>query len=863
MIKYFYSLFVLSCLLWSPLKAQLSIQEIMYNNPGEDIYEYVKVWNFTQDDINLADYSMSAGLEATFPNIILTTGDFFFVVSDSMAFVSTFNFFDHPVVQATGALNNGGETITIINLDGEIIDEVSYSDGDGWPTFADGNGAALIFCGVDALDDKNDPALWNILPGDIDFEVDGQPIYGNLSGINFQCASRGIISFYSNRISVLENAGTISIPLYINVATQDTIDVEITTSDGTALAIEDYELTTANVFTDTDTMDVFAIELTINDDSDLEANETFEIEIPRASNQFLALTNTIEVTIIDNDEPLTEGLILTGVWDAQPGFSGTKGAEFYALNDIPDLSVYGVGVVNNGNGSDGVEFTFPAESVDAGTFIYLAEDEAEFMDYYGFAPNYIFTQININGNDAIELFENAQPLDVFGDANMDGTGTAWEYLDGWAYRISGSTQDFDAFNEGNWAYSGIDALDGPATNAEASNPFPIGTYSTMVSTEVILNDDSFTFPLGTTSGNLNVIANDAIPVVITDMVIETPPLSINVVVNADFSIDFTAADGFCGGDAFSYAIFYDGGVQEAFVSIDIDCPANFPLLDISQVTMEDADGVATEIGTTCELIGNVYGVNLSTTGALFTIIDDNGDGIAVFNNESNLGYEVTEGDVVSVRGTITQFLGLTEIVAVEIEKIGEGANLLDARTVSVLDESTESNLVEIDGLRYVDITQWGGGNSGFNFMVTNGTNEFVIRIDNDVDLFLLPAPGNESASMIIAGIGGQFDSSSPFDGDYQLLPRNESDISFIIISVDDVLGTQLELYPNPTSKSLTLTSEEPLDEVRISDAMGRLMIQVQKPALQSEIDVQSLNAGMYTVQCIKGESTFALRLIVQ
>jgi hypothetical protein len=866
MIKYLHTLIFFCSLAFLPLQAQLSIQEFMYNNPGEDLYEYVKIQNRSGAALNIADYSMSAGMEATFPDYTLNSGNWFFVVADSVAFASDFAdnlSSENIIVQATGALNNGGETIAISDASGQVIDVVTYSDGDGWPTFADGNGSSLTYCGP-LMADKSNPELWNLTVFPLGVIVNDQPIYGLLGDVVSQCNSRGSVTFYTNKISVLESAGIASIPIYIYRANQDLVEVEFTTADGTAMVVEDYQLITSAVSSDNDTIDTYMIEVMINDDSVQENDETFTLSFDFFTSTYLSLTASIEVNIIDNDTPLTESLILTGVWDAQPGFSGTKGAEFYALDDIPDLSVFGVGVVNNGNGTDGVEFTFPAESVDAGTFIYLAEDELEFMDYYGFAPNYTFGQINVNGDDAIELFENAQPLDVFGDANLDGTGSAWEYLDGWAYRVSGTSQDFDTFNEGNWTYSGVDALDGPATNAETANPFPIGTYSTMVSTEVILNDDSFTFPVGTTSGNLDVIANDQIPVAINTMAIESPPSNISVVVNPDFSIDFSAPNGYCGTDNFSYVIFYDGGVQEAFVSLSIDCPINYPLLDISSVTVEDAEGVATEIGTSCELIGNVYGVNLSTTGALFTIIDDNGDGIAVFNNDSNLGYEVTEGDVVSIRGTITQFNGLTEIVADEIEKVGESAALLNARSVDFLDESTESNLVELNSVMYVDITQWGGGNSGFNFSVRDNNGfESEIRIDNDVDLFLMPAFGDEFSTLDIRGIGGQFDNSSPFDGGYQLLPRYASDINFTFVSVDDVLGTQLDLFPNPTSKSLTLTSEEPLDEVRISDAVGRLMIQIMNPALQSEIDVQSLNAGMYTVQCIKGDSTFALRLIVQ
>ena len=68
--------------------------------------------------------------------------------------------------------------------------------------------------------------------------------------------------------------------------------------------------------------------------------------------------------------PPTNSLIITGVFDAKNG-SSPKGVEMYVKNDIDDLSLYGVGSANNGGGTDGQEFTFPAVSVTAGQFIYL------------------------------------------------------------------------------------------------------------------------------------------------------------------------------------------------------------------------------------------------------------------------------------------------------------------------------------------------------------------------------------------------------------------------------------------------------------------------------------------------------------
>lgn len=155
------------------------------------------------------------------------------------------------------------------------------------------------------------------------------------------------------------------------------------------------------------------------------------------------------------------------------GLSGglPKAIQLFAINNIVDLSVYGVGSANNGGGSDGEEFTFPAISVAAGTTLYLASEDRGFTSYFGFAPNYVSSAANVNGDDAIELFENGSLVDVFGDINVDGSGEVWEYMDGWAWRNpeSGPSPTFDPAA---WSFSGANALDGVLTNATAPSPFP-------------------------------------------------------------------------------------------------------------------------------------------------------------------------------------------------------------------------------------------------------------------------------------------------------------------------------------------------------------------------------------------------------
>ena len=131
-------------------------------------------------------------------------------------------------------------------------------------------------------------------------------------------------------------------------------------------------------------------------------------------------------------------MVITGIIDGPLSGGTPKAIELYVLDDIQDLSLYGVSSITNGAGSSAgtIEYSFPSDAVTSGTYIYLssATDDTNFH-IFGFASTYQNGVLG-NGDDSIELYENGQIIDTFGDVNTDGTGQPWDYLDGWAYRNS-------------------------------------------------------------------------------------------------------------------------------------------------------------------------------------------------------------------------------------------------------------------------------------------------------------------------------------------------------------------------------------------------------------------------------------------
>jgi len=186
-------------------------------------------------------------------------------------------------------------------------------------------------------------------------------------------------------------------------------------------------------------------------------------------------------------------LILVGLAHAN---ADVKVSEYYVVNDIDDLSIYGVGCAQNGGGTDSIEWSFPAASFSAGDRIIVGTDTAAFEAYFGFEADFYDTggsAHNFNGNDAFELFKDGLPVDVYGDINVDGDGQSWEYSTTWVYRNCETGPDGTVFVESNWTIAPLDALDNTVTFNTAPIPYPLGSFEPEESCEGLVSEGGTDF----------------------------------------------------------------------------------------------------------------------------------------------------------------------------------------------------------------------------------------------------------------------------------------------------------------------------------------------------------------------------------
>lgn len=274
-----------------------------------------------------------------------------------------------------------------------------------------------------------------------------------------------VLSLSSDVLEIEENNGTTTIMASLDKISENDVTATIVIG-GTASETLDYNVTgNLNITIPAGSLSA-SITLTSVLDGQNEGDETITLSL---SNVVNATNDSQELTIIIKEQLPAISLkgILALTWDGSGGNDG-KAIHLIANQDIADLSIYGLGIANNGGGTDGLEYSFPAMSVSVGDDILVAREPALISNYFGGCTNEFEhvlqanTSISQNGDDAIELFSGTTIIETYGDADVDGTGEAWEYKGSWAYKFNGS-----------WTYGGIDCSVGSSTTQSSSCVYPI------------------------------------------------------------------------------------------------------------------------------------------------------------------------------------------------------------------------------------------------------------------------------------------------------------------------------------------------------------------------------------------------------
>ena len=245
---------------------------------------------------------------------------------------------------------------------------------------------------------------------------------------------------------------------------------------------------------------------------------------------------------------------------------------------------------------------------------------------------------------------------------------------------------------------------------------------------------------------------------------------------------------------------------------------DLPIYNIGTVNKQTkSDGTPDSSGVFCRVFGVVYGVNTRSAGLGFTLRDGTG-GLGIFSPTNTYGYSVKEGDSVMVQGRISHFQGTAQMDFLDtIIWISSNSKLKNAKVISKVDASTESDLCQLRRVILVDETEWpvdALNANGFRYVRVIGTNGQIdtLNIDAETDIDGKPAP---VGYFNVMGLGVQYDNKAPYFEKYYLAPRSISDFSVANLPVikfskktDEVTeladSFKMELLISPTDENFSV-----------------------------------------------------------
>lgn len=242
--------------------------------------------------------------------------------------------------------------------------------------------------------------------------------------------------------------------------------------------------------------------------------------------------------------------------------------------------------------------------------------------------------------------------------------------------------------------------------------------------------------------------------------------------------------------------------------------AGAQVITIAEARMDsDGDGIPDLLGETVTISGIVTcETTLFSTSGYSFYMQDATAGINVYAYEAP--GNMSPGEEWELTGEIKAYNGLTEISPASVDDYSYVGNPGIPAPIQLVRNQPISEAVEGMLVAAGDqgLTQWvtvatdpSSAGGGYNFDVWNGQTVIPVRVNETTGIDVSQV--SSGTRMFMIGIGGQYDSTEPYDSGYQLLPRYQSDLIIFNPSVGDYFHLDVSGNPFAPARGETMQIE--------------------------------------------------------
>ncbi len=517
-------------------------------------------------------------------------------------------------------------------------------------------------------------------------------------------------------------------------------------------------------------------------------------------------------------------LSLKGVTDFITPAKGSSGKSIYLVADsnISNLSIYGLGIANNGGGTNGQEYRFPNISVSKGSQILVARDSAGLAAYMNtcwsnFNVVLLDTNgvINQNGNDAVELFNVGEVTETFGDANQNGTGQPWEYTGSWAFKN----------NVGTWIYGRINCTDSTTTIFDSDCVFPI--CSAIKVTSIVVNGEGNVSSITQNGGTLKMLT--------TVLPANAYNKQVNWSVN-DENIAIINNDGVL------------TGISDGTVIVKATAKDGSGIEGTQSITISGQKTKVSSIEVNSE--GNVSVINTKggTLKMLETVLP-----VDALNKEVSWSTNDTTIATISSTGILTAVSNGVVIVKATAK---DASGVEGTKSITITGQLIKVTSIVVNGQGNVSIITQNAGSLQMLAVVlpNNADTKEVTWSVNDEDIASITAGGLLTAlangTVIVKATAKD---TSGVEGTKSITISGQTN------GLSNIQKTVIKLYPNPVENTLYIQSDHEVSVYNLYSIYGKL---IETGAFQSnQKDFTALEAGVYVLDVKINEQWVRYKII--
>jgi len=583
---------------------------------------------------------------------------------------------------------------------------------------------------------------------------------------------------------------------------------------------------------------------------------------------------TFLVAILVTSLSFGQGPIITGIGDGDCSGGNPKMLEIYA-NGTVDFTQYSLEKQTNGNNTWNGTFDLSPLGTVTDTFVYLYKDAGDgvFAAEFPSATNTldVGSAVSVNGDDRLRIIETATStvIDQYGVEATDGSGTDWEYKDGYAKRNNNTPSNGGAFVSTNWT-NGNSLFDGQGLcqgGASFESIMTIGTYTppttatpmlaiTSPTAATVLNPEAsnsmdLTFvvqnfavdvPSGTGDGHVHYKVDNGATV----MIYTTNPITLTGLASGSHTVDMWLVDN-----------------SHNPLSPPVEASVTFTIATYTQVA-NLAELRASNLDAYYEVIGEVvptYGQSYRNQAWL----QDATAGIKIDDNDGIVTTDYAPGDGISgIKGFLKEHNGVSQLVpTVDPGTPSSTGNVITPEIVTLSDllaniDNYESELVQIKNATMTDYDDGGSGTAdgtfqtGKNYPLTDASGVSVLRTNfYNADYIGTAFPTVATDFICIVG---------EYNGDLQVTPRDAVDMTAVGLDQPAIEG--FSLYPNPTNAILNVITKQNLEKnIQIVDLLGKQVFNTT--TFKTTINVSNLTNGIYIIKVTEAGHVATHKLVIK